>query len=47
MARIFEALIDLGGRRIAAMNGAGIDVQVLSLNSLGVEQLEPAEAVAS
>jgi hypothetical protein len=47
MARIFEAVIDLGGRRIAAMDGAGIDVQVLSLNSPGVEQLEPAEAVAS
>jgi len=28
------------------MDAAGIDVQVLSLNSPSVEQLEPAEAVA-
>jgi hypothetical protein len=46
MARIFEQLTDLGGQRVAAMDAAGIDVQVLSLNSPGVEQLEPAEAVA-
>ncbi len=46
MARIFEQLSDLGGQRIAAMDAAGIDLQVLSLNSPGVEQLEPAEAVA-
>jgi hypothetical protein len=45
MARIFEQLTDLGGQRIAAMDAAGIDLQVLSLNSPGVEQLEPAEAV--
>ena len=46
MARIFEALIDLGGQRIGAMDAAGIDLQVLSLNSPGVEQLGPAEADA-
>ena len=46
MARIFEALTDLDGQRIAAMDEAGIDVQVLSLNSPGMEQLEPAEADA-
>jgi hypothetical protein len=46
MARIFEQLMDVGGQRIAAMDAAGIDVQVLSLNSPGVEQLEPADAVA-
>jgi hypothetical protein len=46
MAGIFAQLTDLGGQRIAAMDAAGIDVQVLSLNSPGVEQLEPAEAVA-
>ena len=44
MAGIFEKLADLGDRRIAAMDAAGIDVQVLSLNSPGVEQLGPAEA---
>jgi hypothetical protein len=46
MARIFGQLTDLGGQRIAAMDAAGIDVQVLSLNSPGVEQLEPGEATA-
>jgi hypothetical protein len=46
MARIFEQHTDLGGQRIAAMDEAGIDLQVLSLNSPGVEQLEPTEAVA-
>jgi len=46
MARIFEQLTDLGGRRIAATDAAGIDVQVVSLNSPGAGQLEPAEAVA-
>jgi hypothetical protein len=44
MARIFEQLTDLGSQRIAAMDAAGIDVQVLSLNSPGVEQLEAGEA---
>jgi uncharacterized protein len=46
MARIFGQLTDLGSQRIAVMDAAGIDVQVLSLNSPGVEQLESAEAVA-
>jgi hypothetical protein len=46
MARVFEQLTDLDDQRIAAMDAAGIDLQVLSLNSPGVEQLEPAEAVA-
>ena len=47
MARIFEALTDLGDRRFAAVNAEGIDVQAISLNSPGVEELEPAEAVTS
>ena len=39
-ARIVEQLQDLGSRRIAEMDGAGIDMQVLSLNAPGVEQAE-------
>ena len=41
-----ERLCDLGDGRIAAMDAAGIDMQVLSLTAPGVEQLEPAESVA-
>jgi len=46
MTRLVEQLCDLDGRRIADMDAARIDVQVLSLTSPGVEQLETAEAVA-
>lgn len=45
-AKIYEQLQDLGDKRIAEMDAAGIDVQVLSLNSPGVEQSEAAEQVA-
>jgi uncharacterized protein len=45
-AYLLEQLSDLGGKRIAEMDKAGIDMQVLSLTSPGVEQLEPAEAIA-
>jgi hypothetical protein len=38
--KLIEQLCDLGKGRIAAMDAAGIDVQVLSLTSPGVEQLE-------
>ncbi len=41
--RIGEQLQDVGGQRVAEMDAAGIDVQVLSLNSPGVEQAEPSE----
>jgi predicted TIM-barrel fold metal-dependent hydrolase len=38
-----EQLQDVGDKRIAEMDAAGIDMQVLSLNSPGVEQAEAAE----
>jgi predicted TIM-barrel fold metal-dependent hydrolase len=38
-------LLDLGERRIAAMNDAGIDVQVLSLNQPGCQALDATTAV--
>lgn len=40
-----ERLCDLGAQRIAAMDAAGIDMQVLSITSPGVEQLAASEAV--
>lgn len=45
-ALITERLFEVGDKRVAEMDAAGIDMQVLSLNSPGVEQLEPAEAIA-
>jgi predicted TIM-barrel fold metal-dependent hydrolase len=45
-ALIAERLSDMGDKRIAEMDAAGIDMQVLSLNSPGVEQIEPEEAIA-
>ena len=44
-ARLLDQLCDLGERRIADMDAAGIDVQVLSLTSPGVDQLDATEAV--
>ena len=44
--RILEQVQDVGDGRIAEMDAAGIDMQVLSLNSPGVEQADPAEQVA-
>ena len=43
--KLIEQLCDVGRGRIAAMDAAGIDVQVLSLHAPGVEQLEPTVAV--
>jgi uncharacterized protein len=44
--KVLEQLCDLGEGRIADMDAAGIEVQVLSLTSPGVEQLDATEAVA-
>jgi len=43
-APLLDQLCDLGDRRIADMDAAGIDVQVLSLTSPGVDQLDATEA---
>jgi predicted TIM-barrel fold metal-dependent hydrolase len=45
-SKIYEQLCDVGDQRIAAMDAAGIDMQVLSLNSPGVEQAEVAEQIS-
>ncbi|MGE3159765.1 MAG: amidohydrolase family protein, partial [Xanthobacteraceae bacterium] len=45
-AGIYEQLQDIGDKRVAEMDAAGIDVQVLSLNSPGIEQAEAAEQIA-
>jgi predicted TIM-barrel fold metal-dependent hydrolase len=43
-AHLVEQLLDLDALRIADMDAAGIDMQVLSLNSPGLEQLDAAAA---
>jgi predicted TIM-barrel fold metal-dependent hydrolase len=45
-AKLIEQLCDLGEKRIAEMDAAGIDMQVLSLTSPGTEQLDAAAAIA-
>src|ERR1700749_3724548 len=45
-AKLLEQLCDLGEKRIAEMDAAGIDMQVLSLTSPGTEQLDAAPATA-
>jgi predicted TIM-barrel fold metal-dependent hydrolase len=47
LGRLIDQLCDIGEGRIADMDAAGIDLQVLSLTAPGVEQLGPADAVAS
>ncbi len=46
LAKVIEKLSDLGEQRVAEMDAAEIDVQVLSLTSPGVEQLEPSAAIS-
>lgn len=44
--RIVEQLLDVGDARIAEMDAAGIDMQVLSLNTPGVEQADATEQLS-
>jgi predicted TIM-barrel fold metal-dependent hydrolase len=44
-AQLIDQLCDLDGHRIADMDAAGIDMQVLSLTAPGVEQLDATAAV--
>jgi uncharacterized protein len=44
--KLIEQLCDLGDKRLAAMDAAGIDMQVLSLTSPGTEQLDAGDAIA-
>jgi uncharacterized protein len=44
--KLIPQLCDLGAKRIAEMDAAGIDMQIVSLTAPGVEQLEAAEAIA-
>ncbi len=41
-----DKLLDVGAGRLASMDEAGIDVQVLSLAALGLNKLEPAQGTA-
>ena len=43
--RLLDQLCDLDEGRIATMDAAGIDMQVLSLHAPGVEQLDPSAAI--
>ena len=43
--KLIEPLCDIGDKRLAAMDEAGIDFQMLSLTSSGTEQLDAAEAI--
>ncbi len=44
--KLIPQLCDLGDKRIAEMDRAGIDMQIVSLTAPGVEQLEPSQATA-
>src|SRR5579862_8375604 len=43
---LVDRLLNIGAGRVADMDASGIDLQVLSLAVCGVEELEPAQAVA-
>src|SRR5581483_9480617 len=43
---VIDRLCELGAKRLAEMDAAGIDMQVLSLSAPGVEQMESADSVA-
>src|ERR1700727_2284176 len=43
---VMDRLCDVGDRRLAEMDAAGIDMQVLSLSAPGVEQMEAADAIS-
>jgi predicted TIM-barrel fold metal-dependent hydrolase len=45
-ANLMARLCDVGAKRIAEMDAAGIDMQVLSLSAPGVEQMATADAIA-
>jgi uncharacterized protein len=44
--KIIEQLTEVGAKRVAEMDAAGIDLQVLSLNAPGTEQLDAADQIA-
>jgi predicted TIM-barrel fold metal-dependent hydrolase len=44
--KVLEQLQDVGDGRLAAMDAAGIDMQVLGLNAPGVEQADVADQIA-
>src|SRR5579883_3502102 len=46
MTAVRDRLLDIGDRRIADMDAAGVDVQVLSLAGGGMDLLDPATAAA-
>jgi uncharacterized protein len=46
LGTIQESLEEFSGERLARMDESGVDVQVLSLTSPGLHDLEPAEAIA-
>src|SRR5665647_852587 len=45
-AKLVERLSNVGQQRIGEMDAAGIDMQLMSLNSPGVEQAEAVEGIA-
>jgi predicted TIM-barrel fold metal-dependent hydrolase len=44
--KLLEPLCDIGDKRLAAMDAAGIDFQMLALTSPGTEQLDAGDAIA-